>query len=213
MIEPVDEDLLEHLFLSEKNGKQSVTREEIANALNLPLSELDDILLNLAGSNDIVLGKNADISLTQKGRRTGEKISRKHSVLECFLHEMLGMSMDTASKQACLIEHNTSDETIDRLDHYLSAGYRWCRHRKKSRQEEREYPSIGTFQEGDRILITVMNACPRTRRLMDIGILPGETIIIKRKLGANKSIVIEVKDIEICLSPEIASIITGEKVG
>ncbi len=212
MIEPIDEDILEHLFVSETNGRQSVPREEIADALRIPVSELDDILPNLAGSNEIVFTGNADISLTQKGRRTGEKIHRKHSVLECFLHEMLGMPMDTASKQACLIEHNASDETIDRLDHYLSAGYRQCRHRLNSGFEKREYPSIGTFEEGDRVLITIMNACPRTRRLMDIGILPGETVIIKRKLGPKKSIVIEVKGIEICLSPEIASIITGEKI-
>ncbi len=207
------EDILEFLFRFEKEGKKSASRQDLISVSGIAQPELNLILDCLIEKNTIVILNDKEIVLTDAGRLIGEKISRKHEVLECFFYEMLGMPIESASEQACLIEHKASDETIDLLDTYLTRGPGWCRrHRKKNEIDTMICNNIGAFEEGDRVRVNLIKGCGRTRRLMDIGVLPGETVIIKRKLGDNKSLVIEVKGVEICLSPEIASIILGEKV-
>jgi DtxR family Mn-dependent transcriptional regulator len=46
---------------------------------------------------------------------------------------------------------------------------------------------------------------------MDLGLLPGETVKIKRKLG-NAALVVLVRGTEIALSQEIAVSVCGKKV-
>jgi DtxR family Mn-dependent transcriptional regulator len=51
----------------------------------------------------------------------------------------------------------------------------------------------------------------RNRRLIDLGLIPGEQISIRRKLY-NNAVVVRVKGADIALSPEIASTIFAEPV-
>ena len=54
------------------------------------------------------------ITLTQKGKSVAERISERHAVLTEFFKK-IGVSSDTAEKDACRIEHIISDETFERL--------------------------------------------------------------------------------------------------
>jgi DtxR family Mn-dependent transcriptional regulator len=46
---------------------------------------------------------------------------------------------------------------------------------------------------------------------MDLGVVPGQKVLIKRKLR-NRSIVVQVKDCDLALSPEIASAVCVERM-
>jgi DtxR family Mn-dependent transcriptional regulator len=50
----------------------------------------------------------------------------------------------------------------------------------------------------------------RVRRLADVGLLPGETLVLKRRLS-NGSVVVEVKGSDIALSSEVADSILVEE--
>lgn len=207
------EDILEFLFCAEKDGKKRVNKQDLADVSGITPPDLDLIITELVADNDISLLNDTYVILTDTGRVIGDKINRRHKVLECFLSEMLGMPIESASEQACIIEHKASDETINLLDTYLSKGPHWCCYNQKTSESDPiTCYNIGIFEEGDQVRVNLIKGCGRARRLMDMGILPGEKVIIKRKLGENKSIVIEVKGVEICLSPEIASMILGEKI-
>ena len=66
----------------------------------------------------IVTDADGYISLTEKGRQLAEKTYERHSVLtECFMS--LGVSEQTAAKDACRIEHVISDETFDAMKKHL----------------------------------------------------------------------------------------------
>jgi DtxR family Mn-dependent transcriptional regulator len=52
----------------------------------------------------------------------------------------------------------------------------------------------------------------RVRRLADVGLLPGESLVLKRKLS-NGSVVVEVKGCDIALSSEVADSILVEEEG
>ena len=66
--------------------------------------------------NDGYLTMAADgvLSLTDKGVETAKNIFERHNILSTFL-ERLGVSAETASQDACKIEHVISAETIEAI--------------------------------------------------------------------------------------------------
>ncbi|MBR2523880.1 MAG: metal-dependent transcriptional regulator [Clostridiales bacterium] len=58
------------------------------------------------------------LTLTHSGREIAEKIYERHLVISRFF-ESIGVSPDTASEDACRIEHVISDESFNKLKEHL----------------------------------------------------------------------------------------------
>ncbi len=218
----VREDYLEAIQnFSEKNGHPPRC-EELAAAVDKPepvvCSDLDD----LVSSGDISFLPEGAISLTGQGQQTGISVIKKHETLQCFLSEILGMDSSSASDEACTLEHTISDETIDRLGELIEKkegrGYhghgRWRRQQSplKCSVEEKscQYPSISDCSEGENVTIHCIHGRACAKRILDLGMVPGERVSIKRKLS-NGALVVQVKGCDVALSPEVASEIGVER--
>ena len=57
--------------------------------------------------------------LTQKGLETAKKIYERHTILTSFLMS-IGVSEQTASDDACKIEHHISDESLTAIKNSLN---------------------------------------------------------------------------------------------
>ncbi len=68
----------------------------------------------------ILVDKAGFISLTEFGRQTAEKIYERHKVITEFLY-YIGVAEDTAEKDACKIEHDISDETLNAIKNHLTS--------------------------------------------------------------------------------------------
>jgi len=55
------------------------------------------------------------VELTARGACVAEEMYRRHRLLQEFLHEVLGVSDKVAARDACLIEHVVSRESLERL--------------------------------------------------------------------------------------------------
>jgi DtxR family Mn-dependent transcriptional regulator len=55
------------------------------------------------------------VRLTPAGKELAERLLHRHEVLSNFLEKVLGLDQDTASRDACRIEHAVSPETVERL--------------------------------------------------------------------------------------------------
>ena len=62
-----------------------------------------------------------DVELTAKGRRIATIILNRHTKIREFLMR-LGVSRRIADKDACLMEHILSAETMDKIRDYLKKG-------------------------------------------------------------------------------------------
>ncbi len=62
----------------------------------------------------VVADKNGYLSLTEVGNEVAEKIYNRHTQI-CEFLEMIGVSHETASEDACKIEHVISDESLDAI--------------------------------------------------------------------------------------------------
>ena len=62
----------------------------------------------------ITVDENGYIALTENGICAAERIYERHTILTQFL-EALGVSHETASSDACKMEHTISDESFDAI--------------------------------------------------------------------------------------------------
>jgi DtxR family Mn-dependent transcriptional regulator len=196
------EDFLEAVLRLESKLGRRPTSDEVALRLSLDPDAAREAADALAREGALEGSPDRGIALTQAGRETAERVCRKHRILECFLEETLGIDGRSASKEACVLEHAVSDETIERLSgefgplHGAGAGIR----------------PLTEFSEGDEVAVALIRGSGRRGRLADLGVLPGERVTVRRKL-ANDGIVVAVKGCDVALSPEVASTIYGESPG
>jgi len=222
MLPSLREDYLEAIQqFSEKNARPPLYAE-LAVILGKPESVVRSDMEDLVSSGDASIFPGGVIALTGQGKQTGESVIKKHETLQCFLSEILGMDTSSASDEACTLEHAVSDETIDRLGrlivkrdalrHY--GGGRHGRQRSTTQCTDKDYdcqcPSISDCAEGENIIIHCIHGRACAKRLLDLGMVPGERASIKRKLS-NGALVVQVKGCDVALSPEIASAIGVER--
>jgi DtxR family Mn-dependent transcriptional regulator len=202
------EDILEALYKARCSGSGPVTVPELSRILCLNLEDIEPILSELERDGDLAVSPEG-ISLTTRGLDTGGRIMRKHRILECFFSEILGMPPETASEEACTLEHKVSDEAIDRLGRYLKSPVRAG---KQGRRHGWNCPVISLLDSRvDSGLVVSCIGCQGTvSRLQDLGIFPGEPIMVVRRIPGN-GVVVKVKDCDIALSREIAGSILVER--
>jgi DtxR family Mn-dependent transcriptional regulator len=211
-MQPSDiEDGLEAIFTITSTRCRPATVQEIREVLGFNDSEMSSLIDEMQARGYLVKTSGEGVEITEQGRVLGERIARKHKVLECFLTEMLGMNEEKASQEACKLEHEISDETINRLSTYISSS---CRHH--ARCGRRRFTDAGPlrtvldFEEGADVQVVMVKGHGMNRRLMDLGVVPGENLHIRRKLR-NNSVVVRIKGSDVALSPEVACMIHVEK--
>ena len=62
-----------------------------------------------------------DIELTQSGMLYGDRVYGRHSQIKKFLINVLNINPDDAEKEAVLIEHGISQNTVDSMVTYMEA--------------------------------------------------------------------------------------------
>ncbi|NYT04956.1 MAG: metal-dependent transcriptional regulator [Methanomicrobiales archaeon] len=215
-MQPSDlEDCLEAILLKIQDNNVPFTAEELAQAVpGAPAGAT--LVASLERAGYVRRGPDGTYTLTPAGRTLGERIVRKHRTLECFFTEMLGMDAETASEEACRLEHEISDETISRLSEYIENPPRPCvrygwRHAFRP-QECMQPATVLDFSEGSRLKVLLVGSPGANRRLIDLGVIPGAVLEIRRRLR-NGSVVVKVKGCDVALSPEIARCIHVEPFG
>ena len=114
------EDYLESiLMLTLQRGY--VRSIDIANSLNFSKPSVSVAMKHLEEDGYIVRDNDRFIALTDKGRETAERIYERHETLAHWFIA-IGVSEETAYKDACKIEHDLSDETFAKLREYIAAG-------------------------------------------------------------------------------------------
>ncbi|MCH3907459.1 MAG: metal-dependent transcriptional regulator [Sphaerochaeta sp.] len=112
------EDYLEAvLAIEEEHGVVRTT--DVANRLGLSKPSVSRAMQNLMDGGYVVRPSYGDIKLTDKGREVASRMYGRHKMLTRFFHEVLGVDGKVAEHDACLIEHDISEETFDKLSAYL----------------------------------------------------------------------------------------------
>mgnify|MGYP003298937125 CR=1 FL=1 len=99
------------LVLSKKGAVRSI---DIARTMNFSRPSVSVTVHNLEKEKYISIDTDQTIKLLPKGLEIAERIYERHTVLTSFF-EQIGVSKETASVDACKIEHDISSETFEAI--------------------------------------------------------------------------------------------------
>lgn len=108
------EDYLETiLLLMRKNG--GVRSIDIANELNYSKASISRAVGILKESNYISVDRSGQITFTEEGQKRAEAVYDRHITIKSFLKDIVGISSETAERDACKIEHIISNESFEKI--------------------------------------------------------------------------------------------------
>ena len=103
------------LLLQNKNG--SVRSLDVARKLNVSRPSVSAAMKLLRDGGFLTMDHNKRISLTDAGREAAELIYEKNTIVkECLIS--LGVDPDIAEKDACIMEHLISRETLEQMKRF-----------------------------------------------------------------------------------------------
>ncbi len=97
------------LVLHQRNG--NVRSIDIANEMNFSKPSVSRAMSKLREGGFVNMDNDGMITLTPSGREIAEKIFERHNVLSKLLIQ-LGVDKETATEDACRIEHVISDKSF-----------------------------------------------------------------------------------------------------
>ena len=109
---------LESIYVLSKRNK-SVLSIDVCEYMGYSKPSVSRAVKILRENGYITVGKDGNLSLTEKGTSVAESMYQRHTVLTGFL-EKLGVNTETASKDACKIEHVISEESFEAIKKYIS---------------------------------------------------------------------------------------------
>jgi len=112
------EDYLEAIWIIGLE-KKIVRVKDIARLLQVKAASVIGALKILAEKELVIHERYGYVELTKKGVVRAKKIFERHKILTKFFHEILGLSLDVATEDACRIEHHMHKETVDRLVEFM----------------------------------------------------------------------------------------------
>jgi DtxR family Mn-dependent transcriptional regulator len=198
------EDYLKTICLLSRDGKP-ISTSEIAEHFKIAPASVTEMMKKLAKKGYVTYSPYRGVRLTNKGFQVAEKVTRKHRLLERFLHDILRIRRDKVHSEACAMEHALSDEAEESLCRFLrhpdrcpddektipacDLPFSTCEecielHKKdleESGRREHVPVSINQLKEGAHGRISFIRGGRKVlQRLSDMGLTPGTEVTVVR---------------------------------
>jgi DtxR family transcriptional regulator, Mn-dependent transcriptional regulator len=222
------QEYLEALYNLTQDGSTATT-SEISRRLNIAPPSVTEMLQKLAENGYINYSPYQGVTLTAKGFALAEKMTRKHRILERFLHDVLRVKKDKVHVEACEMEHSLSDATERSMCQKLNSPARCpdddkviplCNLGFKSCDECQSWKGDNLEEVGSRkINMTALSILKEKQkakiafirgdkkaivRLMDMGLTPGTLISVNRVAPLKGPMEINVRGSRLALGYDIA---------
>lgn len=119
MITLTEENYIKAIYHLSENGKEMVSTNALAEAMNTKASSATDMVKKLAEKAYVDYKKYQGVILTVAGSEIAINVIRKHRLWEVFLVDKLHFSWDEVHDLAEQLEHIKSQKLIDKLDAFL----------------------------------------------------------------------------------------------
>ncbi len=223
------EEYLEALYTLTQSG-EPVGTSSISKRLNIAPASVTEMMQKLAESGHVNYSPYQGVTLTPEGFRMAQKITRKHRLLERFLHDVLKINKNKVHQEACKMEHALSDDTARAMCRILKApdkcpddgqiipacdfGFTSCEECRKRRKDDPEkieqrknnIVSISILKEGQEGKISFIRGDSKfIRELVDIGLTPGTRITVNQTISPDGSMEIICRGSRVSLDEEITN--------
>lgn len=226
-LSPNLEDYLEAILQISSMNKVARSME-IASRLNVKRSSVTVALRSLAEKGLINYEVRSFVTLTDKGLDAAKCIDRRHHILLDFFISILGLSYEEANKTACSMEHGMTSDVCRRMAAFLVAAKKDETGSTKikqlleqslseidcitncgfiSHQNNAEgLVSLNDLLPGQKGIILQVNGTGKLKkRLLEMGIVKGQSITVMRAAPLDDPIEVKVKNSSLTLRREEAS--------
>jgi len=115
------EDYLETILkIVEETKNCEVRITDISKMMGVAKSSVSRAIGNLKNEGYVNQELYSDVSLTSKGMLVAQRVYNRHKTLTSFFADILGVDRTLAEHDACLIEHDISSETMEKLVSYIA---------------------------------------------------------------------------------------------
>lgn len=119
-IQESSEDYLEAILIL-KGKKGAVRSIDVARHLGFTKPSVSRAMSLLRQNGYVVMESDGSLTLTEAGLAIAEPIYERHCMLTKWL-VALGVSPETAARDACRMEHSVSDETFAKMKEHIAGG-------------------------------------------------------------------------------------------
>jgi len=227
-LSPNMEEYLETIYKLGKN-RERVKTTEISKSLDIAPGSVTQMLKKLDEMDYVDYSQYKGVRLTTNGLKYAKKVTRKHRLLERFLHDILRIKENILHEQACEMEHSLSDEAERALCQVLKhpdkcpddsepipacdLKFSSCHECMKRREEEVE--EVGKRDEN---LIPIMDLKKHQkakvsfirgdykviRRLLDMGITIGAIISVIKVAPLSGPVEVAIRGSKLAIGRDIA---------
>ena len=230
------EEYLEALYTLTQDSKTATTTA-ISRRLNIAPPSVTEMLRKLENSGYVNYLPYQGVTLTPKGFTLAEKMSRKHRILERFLHDVLGIGTSKVHAEACEMEHALSDSTERAMCLRLNSPARCpddekvippCNFPFPSCDECRKWEGANLEEVGNReVSMTALSSLKEKQeakiafirgdkealgRLLAMGLTPGAVITVSQIAPLKGPIEIAVRGSQLALGNDIACNVFVERL-
>ncbi len=202
------QDYLKTIYKLQEHGVVSTTA--IANSLDVSGASVTGMLKRLAKMELVDYNSYKGVKLSDRGNKIALEIIRHHRLIELYLKEELGYSLDRVHEEACRLEHVISEEFANKIAEKLG--------NPKFDPHGHPIPAInGTLPEQKEINLTDVDPGKKTEitRLCDgdekllaylekNGLVPGAKIDVTEKAPFHGPVTIRHQDVEKIIGNEVA---------
>lgn len=210
------QDYLKHIYEFTREGGRATTNQ-LANALEISAASVTNMIQKLSKIKPalVTYEKHKGVKLTDAGRQAALKIIRRHRLIEHYLVEKLGYSLDEVHAEAEVLEHAMSPLLEKRIDAALDHP-KFDPHGDPIPDDNLEIPEIEAIALTDiqigssGLVIRVPNEDPKVLRYLGkFGLRPGVHIKLLSRTPYDQTMRIKIieTDEEVVIGPTL-----GEKI-
>jgi DtxR family transcriptional regulator, Mn-dependent transcriptional regulator len=222
------EEYLEALFTLTLDGCKATTTD-IAQKLNVAPASVTEKIKKMADEGYVIYAPYQGVTLTASGFEEAKKMTRKHRLMERFLHDMLHIGNEKVHSEACAMEHGLSNETERALCQTLKSPAKCpddhqeipaCDLKFDSCEECKNWNgdnldevgkrnsnivSVASLKEKQEAKVAFIRGDTKSlKRLQDMGLTPGTKIRVNRIAPMKGPVEISLRGCKIALGDEVA---------
>ncbi len=214
MASEITEQYLKIVYSLTEDGGLART-SDIAEALAISPASVTEMIQKLAKQGYVSHEKYKGVTLKPKGRRIACNVTRKHRLLERFLHDYVGIRGNSRHEQACKMEHALSDEAEQQLCRLLNHPSE-CPHGKKIPKCGRGIPCekcandtvlLLDLDEGEVGTVSHLESTNKDElcRILAMGFVPGSEVKMEKKIPMGGPIIVSVKGTKVAIARDIGA--------
>lgn len=203
------QDYVKTIYKLQNDGLVSTT--DIAKELNVSGASVTGMIKRLAEMKLVHYSSYKGVKLTEAGEKIALEIIRHHRLLELYLKEELGFTLDKVHDEACKLEHYISEEFAEKITDILGDP-KFDPHGHPIPTKDGILPNykecaLTDVPENSKVMIRRLgDSDPKLLEYLETsGLIPGVNLFIKEIAPFNGPLTIEINGKDKIIGHEVAS--------